>query len=174
MIEIGRIVVKTAGRDAGSKGVIIDILDEKYVLIDGETRRRKVNIFHIEPLNQTIKIEKNASHETVSKALDELGLKSMSTKPKSKTQKPLKKRKTSEQLKVQKEEKKKLMDLFRSKKKEEKTETTLEEKAGLEEKKETHEHKHEHPAEHEHGHKEHKEEKEKSKPAPKKTAKKKE
>ena len=141
MIEIGRLVVKTAGRDARKKAIIIDILDDKFVLIDGETRRRKCNILHIEPLNQIIKIEKNASHEAVSKALDELGIKARVTKPKPKTQKPRKKRKTPEQLRVQKEEKKKLMDLFKLKKNEENAEenkeATLEEKAGLtEEKKE--------------------------------------
>jgi len=141
MIEIGRMIIKTAGRDAGCKGVIIDILDDKYVLIDGETRRRKVNILHIEPLNQVIKINKNASHEEVTKVLDEFGIKALQTKPKPKAAKPLKKRKTPEQLRVQKEEKRKLRDIFKPKKKEEKAEekkeATLEEKAGLtEEKKE--------------------------------------
>ena len=141
MIEIGRIIVKTAGRDAGKKGVIIDILDNKYVLIDGETRRRKCNILHVEPLNQVIKMEKNASHDVVSKALKEIGIEARVTKPKPKTEKPRKKRKTPEQLRVQKEEKRKLRDLFKFKKKEEKPEekkeATLEEKAGLvEEKKE--------------------------------------
>ena len=143
MIEIGRLCVKIAGRDAGKKGVIVDILDDKYVLIDGETRRRKVNIQHIEPLNQVIKIGKNASHEEVAKALDELGIKARVTKPKPatqkpkakrKTEKPRKKRKTPEQLRVQKEEKKKFRDIFKPKKKEEKEEkkeVTLEEKAGL-------------------------------------------
>ena len=71
-IEIGRLAVKTAGRDAGSKCVIVDILDDKFVLIDGETRRRKCNILHIEMLNQKIEIKKNASHDEVSKAMKEL------------------------------------------------------------------------------------------------------
>ena len=147
-IEIGRVVVKIAGRDAGKKGVIIDILDDKFVLIDGETRRRKVNILHIEPLNQEIDIKKNASHEEVAKALDELGIKSRVTKPKPKTQKPKKKRKSPEQLREQKKEKRKFRDIFKPKKKEEiieKKEGSLEEKAGLgeEKKEEKHEHKHE-------------------------------
>jgi len=43
----GRICVKTAGRDAGLKCVIVDVLDDKFVLIDGETRRRKCNILHL-------------------------------------------------------------------------------------------------------------------------------
>ncbi|MBI2658848.1 50S ribosomal protein L14e [Candidatus Woesearchaeota archaeon] len=138
MIEIGRLCVKTAGRDAGKKCVIIDILDGKYALIDGETRRRKVNIIHVEPLNQKIEIKKNASHEEVAKVLDELGIKALQTKPKPKAAKPLKKRKTPEQLKAQKEEKKKLRNIFKPKKKEEKAESkeaTLEEKAGLAEQK---------------------------------------
>ena len=140
MIEIGRLCVKIAGRDAGKKAVIVDILDDKFVLIDGETRRRKCNVLHIEPLDQVVKINKNASHEDVSKSLKELGIESRESKPKQKTQKPKAKRKTSEQLRVQKEEKKKLRDIFKPKKKEEKSEskeTSLEEKAGLvEEKKE--------------------------------------
>ena len=146
MIEIGRLCVKIAGRDAGKKCVIIDILDDNYVLIDGETRRRKSNILHIEPLSQVIKIEKNASHEEVAKALKEIGIESRQTKPKPSTQKPKKKRKTPDQLRGQKEEKRKLKDLFKFKKKEEKAEVhkqslappsaekkegTLEEKAGL-------------------------------------------
>lgn len=136
MIEIGRLVVKTAGRDAGKKAVIIDILDDKYVLIDGETRRRKCNILHLEPLNQVIKIEKNASHEEVAKVLKEIGIEARQTKPKPKTTRPRKKRKTPEQLRVQKEEKKKKFSLFKKKKEEkkiekEKKEESLEEKAGL-------------------------------------------
>ena len=134
-IEIGRLIVKTAGRDASKRGIIIDILDDKFVLVDGETRRRKVNVLHIEPLNQVLKIEKNASHEEVAKALKEIGVEPRQTKPKPKTEKPKKKRKTPEQLRDQKEEKRKLRDLFKFKKKEEKAEekkeVTLEEKAGL-------------------------------------------
>ena len=138
MIEIGRLCVKIAGRDAGKKAVIVDILDDKFVLIDGETRRRKCNVLHIEPLGQVVKINKNASHEDVTKALKELGIESRESKPKQKTQKPKAKRKTSEQLRERKEEKKKLRDIFRPKKKEEKAESkgaSLEEKAGLTEEK---------------------------------------
>ena len=134
MIEIGRLVVKIAGRDAGKKGIIVDILDDKFVLVDGETRRRKVNVLHIEPLNQVVNISKNASHDQVSKAIDELGLNPRETKPKQKTQKPKKKRKTPEQLKAQKEEKKKTRSMFSSKKSEAKPkekEESLEAKAGI-------------------------------------------
>ncbi|MEK6869819.1 MAG: 50S ribosomal protein L14e [Nanoarchaeota archaeon] len=146
MIEIGRLCVKLAGRDAGLKCVVVDILDDKFVLIDGETRRRKCNILHIEPLKDVLKIKKKASHEEINKEFEKLGLKARETKPKQKTERPRKKRKTSEQLTQQKEEKKKLRGIFGKKeeKAKEKTaekeagkEETLEEKAGLaEEKKE--------------------------------------
>ncbi len=134
MIEIGRVIVKLAGRDAGKKGLIIDILDNKFVMIDGETRRRKCNILHLEPLNQVVKVKKNASHEEVAKALKEIGVEARETKPKPKSQKPRTKRKTPEQLREQKQEKKKSLGFFKSKAKkaEAKQETTLEEKAGLE------------------------------------------
>lgn len=140
IIEIGRLCVKIAGRDAGKKALITDILDDKYVLIDGETRRRKCNILHLEPLSQVLKIEKNASHEEVAKALKEIGIEARETKPKQKTERPRKKRKTAEELRLQKgpqkEDKKKLRDVFKPKKKERK-EGTLEEKAGIAEKEES-------------------------------------
>ena len=129
MIEIGRVIVKLAGRDAGRKGLIIDILDDKFVLIDGETRRRKCNILHLEPLAQVVTVKKNASHEEVAKALKEIGVEARETKPKPKSQKPRTKRKTPEQLREQKQEKKKSAGLFKSKKAEAKQEVTLEEKA---------------------------------------------
>ncbi|MAE42271.1 50S ribosomal protein L14e [Candidatus Woesearchaeota archaeon] len=137
MIEIGRMVMKIAGRDAGKRAVIIDILDNNLVLIDGETRRRKCNILHLEPLKETIKIKKNASHEDVKTELKKLGLEIRETKPKQKTERPRKERKTPEQLRTQKEEKKKEKTALKGKKEEKPTgkkEESLEDKAGLSEK----------------------------------------
>ncbi len=105
MIKVGRICVKLAGRDAGKKCVIIDVLDKNYVLIDGATRRRKCNVNHLLALSDTVEIQKNASHEDVAAALKPLGIEVTTTKPKQKTQRPQKKRKTSEELHAQKEEK---------------------------------------------------------------------
>lgn len=96
MIEIGRICMKIAGRDAGKMCVIIDVLDDNFVMIDGETRRRKCNFNHLEPINQTIKISKGADHDTVAKELEKLGMSARSTKPKAKTQRPKRVRKKKE------------------------------------------------------------------------------
>ena len=135
MIEIGRLCVKIAGRDAGLKCVIVDILDDKFVLIDGQTRRRKCNILHLEPLKDVIKVKKNASREDIKKEFDKLKLKIRETKPKPKTEKPVKKKK----IKLQKDEQKKVKSEKTKKKteaKKEKVKESLEEKAGLSEKKE--------------------------------------
>ena len=65
MYEIGRLCVKIAGRDANKKAVIIDKIDDKHVLIDGQVRRRKCNVKHLEPLGKVFEIGKNASHTKV-------------------------------------------------------------------------------------------------------------
>ncbi|HDO20576.1 MAG TPA: 50S ribosomal protein L14e [Candidatus Bathyarchaeota archaeon] len=78
-IDIGRICVKTRGREAGKKCIIVDIIDDKYVLITGPkeltgVKRRRVNIKHIEPTELKIEIKPGASDEEVIKALEEQGL----------------------------------------------------------------------------------------------------
>jgi large subunit ribosomal protein L14e len=95
MIEIGRLCVKIAGRDAGLKCVVVDIIDDNFVLIDGETRRRKCNILHIEPLDKVLDIKKGASHEQVAKAFEAAGygVFAPKTKPK-KAARPRKARKS--------------------------------------------------------------------------------
>ncbi len=73
-IEIGRLCVKLAGRDAGKECLIVEDLKNKVVLIDGNTRRRKCNISHLELLPQKASIKRGASHEEVVKALKEIGV----------------------------------------------------------------------------------------------------
>ncbi len=74
MIEIGRVCVKIAGRDAGEIAVVVDVLNDKYVLIDGNVRRRKCNIRHIEPTDKVLKIKKNATTEEILKAMKKAGI----------------------------------------------------------------------------------------------------
>lgn len=105
LFEVGRLAVKIAGRDAGQTCVIIDKIDEHFVVIDGQTRRRKCNIRHLEPLPQIIKLKKGASHEEVKGEFKRMGLEVWESKPKPKTERPRKKRK--EKLEARKEEKKK-------------------------------------------------------------------
>jgi large subunit ribosomal protein L14e len=68
--DIGRLCVKTMGREAGHYCVIVDIIDKNYLLIDGlKVRRRRVNFKHIEPIVETIEIKKGANHEEVKTAI---------------------------------------------------------------------------------------------------------
>lgn len=64
MFEIGRVCLKTAGRDAGGRCVVLDVADNK-VLIDGEVRRRLISSVHLEPTSKLLDVERNASHEQV-------------------------------------------------------------------------------------------------------------
>jgi len=90
MFRVGRVCVKIAGRDAGKKCVILKHLEGKYYLIDGETRRRKCNTLHLEPLDEVLDIKENASHEEVMNAL---GLTPKENKKRNKSEKPVKKSK---------------------------------------------------------------------------------
>jgi large subunit ribosomal protein L14e len=103
MIEVGRVCVKTAGRDSNQKCVIIELIDKNYVLIDGQTRRKKCNIVHLEPLDKKINIKKGASHEEILKEFEKLGFevekkadKKKEKKPQQKAAKEPKEKKTKE------------------------------------------------------------------------------
>jgi len=79
-IQIGRIVVKTYGREAGRKGVIVDIINQNYVLLTGPksltgVKRRRCNIKHLEPTDKLIDIKRDASDEEVLTKIEEKGLK---------------------------------------------------------------------------------------------------
>lgn len=88
MIEIGKLCIKTAGRDAGKKCTIIEVLDDTFIMIDGETRRKKCNMLHLEELEEKIDIKKGASHADVAAAFKKLGLTARETKPKAKKVRP--------------------------------------------------------------------------------------
>ena len=94
MIEIGRVVVKIAGRDAGGKAIIVNIIDDNFVLIDGQVRRKKCNIKHIEALDQVVKIKKGADHDSVISELKKLGIEVKEKKSKEKTIRPRRQRKS--------------------------------------------------------------------------------
>ncbi|MGB9622571.1 MAG: 50S ribosomal protein L14e [Candidatus Bathyarchaeia archaeon] len=74
VIEIGRICVKTKGREAGKRCVVVDIVDKNFVIASGPkeltgVKRRRVNISHLEPTEEKINIKRNATDEEVKKLL---------------------------------------------------------------------------------------------------------
>lgn len=91
-IETGRLVVKTHGRDAGKIGAIVDIIDDNYVLLDGQVRRKKANIKHFKTLEQKIKINPKATTDTIINELKNIGMEVIRPKSKPKKDKPNKTR----------------------------------------------------------------------------------
>jgi len=74
LMEVGRICEKLAGREKGKKCVIIQVIDKKFVMITGPKsltgiKRRRVNVNHVKPLPNKVKIERDASDEIVLEAL---------------------------------------------------------------------------------------------------------
>lgn len=73
-LDVGRICVKLTGREAGSRCVIVDVIDRNYVLVTGPqemtgVRRRRVNMSHLRPLDEKVDIARNASDDEILKIL---------------------------------------------------------------------------------------------------------
>ena len=91
MLEVGRLCVKTAGRDAAEYCVVVEVLDEKYVLVEGNTRRKKVSTTHLEPTTKVLDVKKGADRKAVGAAFEKEGIalkvKGDAKKPKPQTKK---------------------------------------------------------------------------------------
>ena len=86
MFSIGKVVVKVAGRDAGKTGIITEVIDERYVMIAGETRKRKCNIKHLELTGQQITLSGNVNDESaIITALQKIDSSIMKKKQRSKS-----------------------------------------------------------------------------------------
>ena len=120
-LEVGRVVMKVAGREAGKYAVVIktsgeEKADRSFVTITGPKlltgiKRRKCNVNHLEPLPYVLEIKEDASDEEVLAAFEKanlmkkLGLKKPSA-AELKAEKE-KKEKPKEEKKKSKKEKKK-------------------------------------------------------------------
>ncbi len=79
--DIGRLCIKTMGREAARYCVIVDIIDKNYLLIDGtKIKRRRCNYKHLEPIDKTIDIKKGASHKDVLAAIKSAKLEDLMSK----------------------------------------------------------------------------------------------
>jgi large subunit ribosomal protein L14e len=72
MLELGRIVMKIAGREAGKYAVIVENNNDGFVMITGPkaitgVKRRKCNIEHIEPTEHKFDIKAKATDDSVEK-----------------------------------------------------------------------------------------------------------
>ncbi len=70
MVEIGRVCTKLAGREAGNKCIIVDVIDENYVVVSGpHVKRKRCNIKHLELHPEVKDIGEDASDEQIRRAL---------------------------------------------------------------------------------------------------------
>ncbi len=77
-VEIGRICIKTAGRENGKKCVVVDVMDKSFAVITGPkavtgVKRKRVNLNHIMALEDRVELKRGASDEDVTSALKEAG-----------------------------------------------------------------------------------------------------
>lgn len=75
MLEIGRLCIKTAGRDAMRHCIILEEIDKNYVLVDGNTRRKKVNKNHLELLDKVFKVDNKTTTKQILEILKKEGIK---------------------------------------------------------------------------------------------------
>ncbi len=80
-MEVGQLAIKIAGRDAGRECLIVQKIDDNFVMVDGNTRRRKCNVDHLEFSSQKAALKEGASHEEVAKALQSIGVKILQRAP---------------------------------------------------------------------------------------------
>jgi len=110
MIEIGTLCIKTSGRDGNNYCIVVDKIDNNLVLIDGNVRRKKCNLKHLEPIKK-LDVKKGATTEAIYKVLEAEGItirqKGRARKPAEKPKKTRKKKEKPVREKKSPESKKK-------------------------------------------------------------------
>ena len=74
LVEVGRICVKTHGREAGKKCVVVERVDKNFVLISGPqevsgVRRRRSNVDHLNPTAKKVDMKAGADDPAIVTAL---------------------------------------------------------------------------------------------------------
>lgn len=77
-LDVGRICIKTFGREIGEKCIIIDVIDKSFVLVTGpkeltRVKRRRANVKHLEATQEAITIKRGANDGDIISALKEAG-----------------------------------------------------------------------------------------------------
>jgi len=74
MVKVGQLCIKIAGREAGKECAVVKVLKNNYVIIDGNVRRKKCNLSHLEPVNRLLKIKSKATTAEVKEAMKKEGI----------------------------------------------------------------------------------------------------
>jgi large subunit ribosomal protein L14e len=78
-IEVGRVCIKTVGKEAGCYCVVIGKEDKSFVPVTGPrllsgVKRRRCNVFHLQPTEYVLSVKENASDEDIINAYESAGL----------------------------------------------------------------------------------------------------
>ncbi|HID60899.1 MAG TPA: 50S ribosomal protein L14e [Hadesarchaea archaeon] len=74
VVDVGRVCVKIAGHEAGRRCVVVEIVDDTFVVVSGpDVKRRRCNISHLEPTDKKLDIPRGASDEEVKRGLEAVG-----------------------------------------------------------------------------------------------------
>ena len=73
-LEVGRICVKTRGRNAGKKAVILEMQKSFAVIEAPNIKRKRCNISHLIPLEEKLDVSKSTSHEEIVKLMKKEGI----------------------------------------------------------------------------------------------------
>jgi large subunit ribosomal protein L14e len=79
LVEVGRICVKTHGRETGKKCVVVERVDKNFVLITGpqevtDVRRRRSNVDHLDPTSKRVDIKAGAEDSAIVNAIKSANL----------------------------------------------------------------------------------------------------
>jgi len=68
IVEEGRVCIKIAGREAGKKCVIMDVIDKNFVIVFGDgVKKRKCSIRHLDFCDEKIEIQNESDEEIINK-----------------------------------------------------------------------------------------------------------
>lgn len=73
IITSGRVAVKTRGRNAGEKCIIVGGIKDKKVETVGKSGKQKISINHLEPTPHIVEADSKLTPEKAAKMLDGLG-----------------------------------------------------------------------------------------------------
>src|SRR3989344_2644875 len=80
MLDVGRVCMKIAGRDGNNIAVVIKKIDNNHVLVDGNVRRKRCSIKHLEPLDKVLEIKEEETGDNIRELLKKEGFKIIKTK----------------------------------------------------------------------------------------------
>ena len=75
MIKVGTVCTKTAGRENGNICIILENIDDIFVIVAGPSvRKKRCNVKHLSQLPRELVVSKGASQADASKLLADAGL----------------------------------------------------------------------------------------------------